>query len=230
MDPRTEYINEAADITEPDSILRTFSIRRASIPTPGVMIGMRNIIKAAEENLAVIDYHEFGEKWLPLFNYTSHESIDQIPLTDWTEQVALSPFKEVRLMNWVNGEYVEIARIPPMFGMVDDIFKDGIIDVPLNKVAVDSRSFSLRGQLDTGEEYIQRGFLDNLNDHVLTVPEHFLRMNEIFKLYGKTREIPDWIKEKIEASKPKEETTPEASSSIQAQQSVVSGMIEDEEV
>ena len=113
-----QFITADEDNLPPDSILRSVRMSPKLKPPPHLLRIFNTYLKNEEENPSMceqIDFAEFGQHWLALFNYGAHEDHREIPIMDWVEQVAKNPYRPVRLMRWVNGEYVCVAMIPPIF-------------------------------------------------------------------------------------------------------------------
>lgn len=225
------YLAPNPDNLPPNSILNNFRVADTAKPQPHLMrlfTGYvdKNVINPTD--LPEISVEEFGRKWLALFNYGAHENHSEIPIMDWVEQVAGSPYREVRLMHYVNGVYSEVARIPPIFDRLTPFFKEDTRDYFVGMATMQAHLHGNASRTEEANGFIKRNLTDRI-DYRNQLTRNFHRMTEIFKLYGVEREIPDWIKEldgfdNVETTdKPKTETKSEPGSSFS------DGMIEEDE-
>lgn len=170
-----------------------------------------------------IDFEEFGNKWLALFNYGAHEDHSSIPVMDWVEQVSKSPYRPVKLMKYVDGVRTQVALIPPLFDNYSMELADGNREYFL-QLASKASATQRKGQREQeADAYIKRNITDRLDKGkgITTAHRYFLEMNKIFELYGVEREIPDWLIKrlniedepgiKLEGAESSKETTSESS-------------------
>lgn len=216
----------------PDSILRNVRMSGAMRPPKHLMHLFDGYLKNEEmnPNYSEIDFHDFGKNWLPLFNYGAHEDHANIPIMDWVEQVSKNPYRSVRLMQWVDGVYTCIALIPPIFDAHAKIIKDDERDYFPQLATRQAHLVQSAHRVKQANGFIERNLTsriegDELRQRVLS--NHFHRMNEIFKLYGVEREIPEWLKNSSNG-----ELSPVVKDEVEerkATQDYSSGMIEEDE-
>lgn len=208
----------------PNSILHNVHARNAAKPPPHLMRLFTNYVKADEnhEFLPEIDYHEFGRRWLALFNYGAHPDHTQIPIMDWVDEVAGKPYRAVKLIK----DGVQIALIPPIFDNTVAIMKNDERDYFVNLAVAQSMQQASVNRIAEASGFIKRNITNRIHrEKVLT--DNFTKMNEIFRLYGVEREIPDWMKpylansEVTQTEKPTEEPAP-------AKSNYGAGMIEED--
>lgn len=222
------YLPPDPENLPPDSVLNNFRIADTAKPPPHLMRLFGNYVEHNVINptdLPEISVEEFGSKWLSLFNYGAHENQAEIPIMLWAQEVAGSPYREVKLMGTVNGVYTEVARIPPIFDRLQPYFKEDSRDYFVGMAAMQAHIHGAADRTDEANGFIKRNLTDRI-EYKQALSNNFHRMSEIFKLYGVEREIPDWIKE-IDGYKKDNKENPVAVKQAE-QGSVSDGMIEED--
>lgn len=178
-----------------DSIMSKIHVSEDLLPPPEFISMCKDFLKRQDENpeCEMIDYHEFGKTWLPLFNYDSHEDLQNIPIMDWVHNVSKSPYRPVKLMKYVDGQYRQIALIPPIFDNEAQIIKSPDRDYFGQVAAFKSAEMVHANRLNEANGFLYRNFGKRIEDPKYRLNKHILAMNEIFKLYGFERRLPDWL-------------------------------------
>lgn len=177
------------------SILEKIRYEEDFLPPPEFLDMCKEFLKKNEEDpdCEWIDYHDFGKKWLPLFNYNSHKDLSQIPIFHWVQEVAKSPYRPVKLMRYVDGEYKQIALIPPIFDNEAEIIKSPDRDYYGQLAAFESAKMVHVNRKGEANSYLERNFGQRIKDPKYQLNKHIIAMNKIFELYGFKRELPDWL-------------------------------------
>lgn len=144
-----------------------------------------------------IDYYEFREKWLALFNAASHE--DGIaPLGEWVQAVARgNPFMPVDVykggqvvIDELFPEYTTIAggelmfTVPPVLNnQIQVNLKDG---KTIDDVAITADAMSKRMAI-AGDRFIEKNLLGNVKVQVPVDPHLSEKMDKIFEHFGVKR-------------------------------------------
>lgn len=225
----TKYLAPDPNNLPPNSVLNNFRVGDTVKPPTHLMRIFTNYVDTAVLNptdLPEISFEDFGRNWLALFNYGAHVDHSQIPIMDWVEQVAGSPYREVRIMRYVNGDYTEVARVPPIFDSLQPYFKEDDRDYFVGMASIQAHLHGNANQTDEANGFIERN-LTNRVEVRKELSRNFHRMSEIFKLYGVERETPDWIKELDGFDKKETVVAPTATS--QNHSSFNEGMIEEDD-
>ena len=222
--PKSNYDTAPEENLPPNSILSKVKISSKIKPPPHLMRIFNTYLENEKNypNCEEIDFAEFGTKWLPLFNYGAHEDQKDIPIMDWVEQVSLNPYRPVKLMNWVDGQYVCVAIIPPIFDNNVQLLREDERDYFMQLATREAHKLQGVHRTSQANGYISRNITDRIEVRRRVLTDHFHKMNEIFKLYGVEREIPQWLVDNSNgelAPVVKDETTPSTFSS---------GMIEED--
>lgn len=224
----SQYLPPDPTLLPPNSFLNDFRIADTAKPPPHLMRLFNKYVQDEvinPVNLPEISAEEFGRKWLALFNYGAHENQSEIPLMDWVQEVAGSPYREVRLMHYVDGVYREVARIPPIFDRLQPFFEEDKRDYFVGMALAQAHVHGAANHIDEANGYIKR----NLTDRIAfrrEITRNFHRMSAIFEMYGVKREIPDWIKE-LEGF---EDGTKASDTPVQSSAGgITDGMIEEDE-
>ena len=191
-----EYLLPDPDNLPPNSILNSMRVADTAKPMPHLMRLFNGYVRdnvLDPKDLPEVDFQEFGQRWLPLFNYGAFDDQSDIPIMDWVDEVAGSPYKEVRIMRYVDGMRVEVARVPALWDQAKPYFKDDERDYFAQMATMQAHIHGGAGHIEEANGFIQRN-LTNRIDVNARVTEAFYRMNAIFELYGQKREIPDWVK------------------------------------
>lgn len=191
-----QFLTADEDNLPPGSILRSVKMSPKLKPPPHLLRIFNNYLKNEEENpstCAQIDFAEFGQHWLPLFNYGAHKNHSEIPLMDWVEQVAINPYRPVRLMRWVDGQYVCVAMIPPIFDNKARIMKHDERDYFAQLATRQAHEIAGASRIKQANGYIERNLTNRIDVQRRVLTDHFHKMNAIFEMYGVKREIPDWL-------------------------------------
>ena len=181
----------------PNSILNNVRYDNKLKPPPHLLRIFNNYLEAEQVNPSManeIDFDEFGSKWLALFNYGAHKDQSQIPIMDWVEQVSGSPYRSVKLMRWINGQYVQVALIPPIFGDSAKVIKNDDRDYFGQLAARQAHQIQGAHRIKEANAFIERNFTKRIDTGAKTLTENFYAMSAIFELYGVKRVVPDWIK------------------------------------
>ena len=192
-----EYLAPNPDNLPPNSILNNFRVADTAKPPPHLMRLFGNYVEKEVLNptdLPEISVADFGHKWLALFNYGAHEDHKAIPVMDWVQEVAGSPYREVKLMGEVDGGYGEVARIPPLFDRLQPFFKEDSRDYFVGMASMQAHLHGSVNRTDEANGFIKRNLTDRI-EYRQELTRNFHRMSEIFKMYGVERVIPDWIKQ-----------------------------------
>lgn len=190
----TKYLTPPSENLPANSIYNNVKVGDTVKPKPHLMRMFKIYTEKEIENppdLPTIDFEEFGKNWLPLFNYGAHEN-QQIPVMDWVEQVSGNPYREVRLMRWVDGVYTEVARIPGMYDRLAPVMREGDRDYFIGMAAYQSIIHRTSGHINEANGFIDRNLTQRI-EYTPHVSSHYHVMNAIFKMYGVERVIPDWI-------------------------------------
>lgn len=192
---KASYISPDESNLPPDSILKHVKMSPTMKPPPHLLRIFKTYLKNEEENpqCEQIDFEEFGTKWLALFNYGAHEDHSEIPIMDWVEQVSKNPYRPVRLMRYVDGEYRCVALIPPIFDHRAKIMKNDDRDYFAQIAARQAHQTQGAHRTKEANGYIERNFTRRIEVQRRVLTDHFHQMNEIFEMYGVKREIPDWL-------------------------------------
>ena len=147
-----------------------------------------------------IDYVEFREKWLPLFNAASNDGL--APLGEWVQCIARgNPFMPVDVIQGghiiLDELYPEappgqppfttieggklMFTVPPILNnQIQVSLKDGR---GVDNVAIQADAMSKRMAV-AGERYLQKNLIDNLKIDVPVDPELSKKMDKIFEHFG----------------------------------------------
>ena len=178
-----DKISAGPELRPPNYLLKMFS----------------SYLKSEEENPSTaseIGFEEFGTHWLALFNYAAHKDQSNIPIWDWVDKVALSPYRPVKLMRYINGSYQQIALIPPLFDNFAPILKpDGEKDTFMQLAVKEAARYTSANKAAAGNGFLQRNIKNKFDLTKKALSDHFFKMNDIFKLYNVERTIPDWLKD-----------------------------------
>ena len=222
----TTYLKPDAENLPPNSILSSVRVGNTVKPPPHLLRMFAAYVEKEVTNpvnLPQVDFDEFGRRWLPLFNYGAHEDHSQIPLMDWVAEVAGSPYREVSLMRYVDGSYVEVARIPALFDRLVPIMKDDDKDYFMQLATVQSAIHQGSNHTKEADGFIERNITNRI-EVKRALSANFHRMSAIFNMYGVERQIPQWITDLEGSATPKQLETQQAV----PEQSVTSGMIEED--
>ena len=144
-----------------------------------------------------IDYYEFREKWLALFNAASHED-GLAPLGEWVQAVARgNPFMPVDVykdgqvvIDELFPEYTTIEggelmfTVPPVLNnQVQVNLKDG---KTIDDVAITADAMSKRMAV-AGDRYLEKNLLGNVEVQVPVDPRLSEKMDKIFEHFGVKR-------------------------------------------
>ncbi len=193
---QTQFIQADEENLPPNSILLNVKMSPKLKPPPHLLHIFNTYLKNEEINPSVceqIDFVEFGQRWLPLFNYGAHEDHREIPIMDWVREVSLNPYRPVRLMKHVDGDYVCIAMIPPIFDNKAKIMRNDDRDYFAQLATRQAHEVSGVRRVRQANGFIERNLTNRIDVHTRVLTDHFHKMNEIFELYGVKREIPDWL-------------------------------------
>ncbi len=191
----TSYLSPEPENLPANSVYNNVKVGNTVKPQPHLMRMFKTYVAKEVDNktdIPMIDFAEFGKKWLALFNYGAHEDHSQIPLMDWVSEVAGNPYREVRLMRWIDGVHTEVARIPAIFDRLAPVLREGDKDYFVGMAATQSVIHRGVGHIAEADGYIER----NLTSRIVVnrqLSENFHKMSAIFELYGVKRVIPDWI-------------------------------------
>lgn len=140
-----------------------------------------------------IDYHEFRDKWLALFNADSNEGL--APLGEWVQAVARgNPFMEVdvykdghTVADEIYPEYTTVSggtfmfTVPPVLNnQVKIKLKDGN---SIDHVAITADAMSKRMAV-AGNRYIEKNLINNIDIEVPNNPQLSSKMDAIFEHFG----------------------------------------------
>lgn len=193
----TQYLTPEPENLPANSVYNNVKVGDTVKPPPHLLRIFKTYVEKNVDNpqdLPEIDYHEFGKRWLALFNYAAHEDHTSIPLMDWISEIAGNPYRAVKIMKHVDGIYTEVARVPPIFDRMAPIMSSGDKDYFIGMAAVQSILHRGSGHIREADGFIERNLTKRIEvNRILT--DNFDKMNDIFKLYGVERDIPDWIKE-----------------------------------
>lgn len=221
--PPSKYLKADENNLPPESILNHVKVGDTVKPPPHLMRIFGAYVEKEvlnPQNLPTIDYHEFGRRWLALFNYAAHEDHTQIPLMDWVSEVAGSPYKEVIIVK----DGYEVARVPAIFDRLIPVMKDDERDYFANIAAVQSVIHRGGNHIREADGFIKRNITDRIEVRK-ALSANFHRMSAIFNLYGVERSIPEWIQE-LDNSESEPTGEPKE---IQAENATVThGMIEED--
>lgn len=192
----SKYLSPDPELLPANSVYNHVRVGDNVKPMPHLMRMFKTYVEEKVDNdndLPTIDYHEFGKKWLALFNYGAHEDHSRIPLMDWVSEVAGNPYKAVRIIRWEGNGYVEVGRVPPIFDRLAPVMKSGDRDYFIGMAAMQSIKHRVANLQNEADGFIERNLTKRVEVNK-QLTENFYAMNEVFKLYGVEREIPDWIK------------------------------------
>lgn len=159
-----------------------------------------------------VDYYEFRNKWLALFNANSNQGL--APLGEWIKEVAWgNPFMPVDVIKDGQSEYdprYECERliggtlmftVPPILNNNIKIsLKDGR---EVDHVVTHASELSKRMAV-AGDKYLQKNLLDNIKIDVPVDPQLSQKMDKIFEHFGIKR-THHLDKKDTEQSKPIEQ-------------------------
>lgn len=165
-----------------------------------------------------IDYYEFRNRWLPLFNYGFESG--QAPLGEWVQQVCLNhAFMDVDVVkggrkipnplypgNFTieGGEYM--FTVPPVLN------RDIVVELKSGRT-IDSVVVNAQRQREvlakSGDALMNKEIVNGVSISIPVDPMLFERMNKIFEHYGVQRTLPTGITKNTEKSNHTTEAAPE---------------------
>lgn len=144
----------------------------------------------------LIDYYEFGTKWLALFNYPEAFTPDELrpdvyrsPLNDWVNEVAGSPYTGVKIIK----DGMHVATVPPLYDQ-SLLEIDDTRDYWANAKIAEARRVQ-DSEPHLMDEVIAMEVMMKYREPTKYLSKHHYAMNDIFKLYGVERHRPEWILE-----------------------------------
>lgn len=156
-----------------------------------------------------LDYFEFRDRWLPLFNKDSNTAL--APLGEWIQGVARgNGYMDVDIIK--GGRAIPDEMYPPymtieggelMFTVPGILNRAIKVELDSGRVLDNVLTESQRkreGHLVAGEKYYNEEFIDKLNIGVPVDPMLFEKMNEIFKHFGVERTTFKTVEKTTEAS------------------------------
>lgn len=156
-----------------------------------------------------VDYYEFRNRWLPLFNYSSNKGL--APLGEWIEQCCQrSAFMDVDVIK--NGKKIPDPLHPGMFTIeggtymftVPPILNREIIFETESGKTVDNILITAqqKGKViaAAGTRHLEANLINGLKIDVPVDPGLFERMNKIFEHFGVKRTVAPGVDKKTESS------------------------------
>lgn len=173
------------------------------------------LIKAANKSGGLffqpsVDYFEFSQRWLPLFNAAAHEG-GLAPLGEWVQEVCRGiPFTRVHVIkggskvydNLYNTYVIEggelMFTVPPILNREVDIkLKSG---KDLDVVATESRAISQRMAV-AGDRHFRKNLIDGIEISNVASQNLCESMNKIFEHYGLKRVLQKDLLDKTKDTK-----------------------------
>lgn len=165
-----------------------------------------------------VDYYEFRNRWLPLFNYGFEEG--QAPLGEWVQQVCLNhAFMDVDIVK--GGRKVPNQLYPGtftieggeyMFTVPPILNRDIVVDLKSGRT-IDAVVVNAQRQREvlakSGDALMKKEFVNGISISVPVDPMLFERMNKIFEHYGVKRNVPESVPKNTENSNHTTEARPE---------------------